>query len=248
MTKSWIDLKVIAHRCGGALAPENSLAGLAVAARLGLGAVEFDVMLSADGVPVVIHDETLERTTTGSGRVAEARYSELQRLTCGKGWQGFEQEPIPRLQDVLRHCHALNLLPNIEIKPSFGHELLTGRVVAEQALNEWRALGGQSKEVLLSSFSAVALVEAKRVAPSLSRAMLFERIPDDWFEQLSAVAAVAVHCAADELGVPMIAKLSALGIPLRCYTVNDPVQATRLFDQGVQAVFTDALQEFTSLA
>ncbi|MDP3036273.1 MAG: glycerophosphodiester phosphodiesterase family protein, partial [Rhodocyclaceae bacterium] len=75
--------RIIAHRCGGALAPENSLAGLAIAARLGCRAVEFDVMLTADGVPLLIHDETLRRTTTGRGRVAEMTLAEIRRFDAG---------------------------------------------------------------------------------------------------------------------------------------------------------------------
>ena len=75
--------RIIAHRCGGALAPENTLAGLRVAARLGCRGVEFDAMLAADGVPVLIHDETLERTTSGLGRVTDSESAQLIRLDAG---------------------------------------------------------------------------------------------------------------------------------------------------------------------
>lgn len=242
MTRDWNAVRVVAHRCGGALTPENSLAGLDAAAAAGLAAVEFDVMLSADGVPVVIHDETLERTTDGYGPVARRSLAELQRLSCGKGWPGFAAEPIPTLTQVLQRCYALHLLPNVEIKPSAGTEQATGRTVARQVQREWAALGGSAAQVLLSSFSPIALQQALAVAPALPRAILFEEIPADWQRQIERLAAASVHCAADRLDPARLAALQAAGLPVRCYTVNDPAQATGLFTQGVQAIFTDAVE------
>lgn len=89
---------VIAHRCGGALAPENTLAGLAIAARLGCTAVEFDVMLSQDGVPVLIHDETLDRCAISSGRVAGISAERLMATDVGVRFHpAFAGETIPSL-------------------------------------------------------------------------------------------------------------------------------------------------------
>src|SRR5207244_10430546 len=92
----WPHPRVIAHRGGGALAPENTLAGLRLAKALGFGAVEFDVMLSADGVPVLMHDETLERTTDGRGAVAATSYAALAALAAGGRFgPKFKGEPVP---------------------------------------------------------------------------------------------------------------------------------------------------------
>ena len=79
----WPLPRVVAHRCGGSLAPENTLAGLPITAALGFGAVEFDVMLSADNTPWLIHDETLERTSNGKGLVSATPDSVLQSLDAG---------------------------------------------------------------------------------------------------------------------------------------------------------------------
>ncbi|HRC61180.1 MAG TPA: glycerophosphodiester phosphodiesterase family protein, partial [Candidatus Propionivibrio aalborgensis] len=79
----WTLPRVFAHRCGGALAPENTLAGLRMAAAMGCRAVEFDVMLSADSSPWLIHDETLERTTNGAGRVCDTSDDALRKLDAG---------------------------------------------------------------------------------------------------------------------------------------------------------------------
>ena len=92
----WLLPRVFAHRCGGALAPENTLAGLHIAAALGFGAVEFDVMLSASGTPWLIHDETLERTTNGAGRVCDTPDGVLQTLDAGVfRHPSFAGEPLP---------------------------------------------------------------------------------------------------------------------------------------------------------
>jgi glycerophosphoryl diester phosphodiesterase len=153
--------RIIAHRCGGALAPENTLVGLQIAARLGCRGVEFDAMLAADGVPVLIHDETLERTTSGSGRVADMGSTQLVNLDAGaKHHPAFAGEPLPTLGQALLLCAELGLWANVEIKPSVGQEVETGRVVARQA-------AAAKCTVLLSSFSESALISAADAAPQL---------------------------------------------------------------------------------
>jgi hypothetical protein len=128
----WRLPRVFAHRCGGALAPENTLAGLRIAARLGLRAVEFDVMLSADASPWLLHDETLERTTNGSGPdVRDARCRTVRpRRRCS---------PAPGIcrraaadAGVRQRTPVGNWVcsANVEIKPAAGFEALTGEVVA----------------------------------------------------------------------------------------------------------------------
>lgn len=241
MTKDWRCVRRVAHRCGGALAPENSLRGLDLAARLGFVAVEFDVMLSADGEPVLIHDETLDRTTDGCGPVAARTLAELRRLSCGKGWPGLEDEPIPTLGQALARCRAHGLLANIEIKPSTGVDSETGTVVARRALAAWDELDGAPADLLLSSFSVPALQAARRAAPLLARAWLVERIPGDWRAGLVELATVAIHCAASEATKPAFGEVLAAGVPIRCYTVNDPGQAVALLERGVSAIFTDVL-------
>ena len=89
----WPWPEVIAHRCGGALAPENTLAGLAIAARLGCRAVEFDVMLARDGVPVLIHDETLDRCASVAGRVVDLDGAQLMAIDVGARFHAANQTP-----------------------------------------------------------------------------------------------------------------------------------------------------------
>ena len=225
--------RIIAHRCGGALTPENTLAGLRLAARLGCRGVEFDAMLAADGVPVLIHDETLERTTSGRGRVAEANSIQISLLDAGsQRHPAFAAEPVPTLDEALRLCAALGLWANVEIKPSAGREAETGKIVARHA-----ALA-QGK-LLLSSFSLEALRAAADEAGHLTRAVLFEAIPADWRQCMAQSGALALHASARTLTPSAMAAVREAGVPVACYTVNRREAAGDLFAMGVSAVFTD---------
>jgi glycerophosphoryl diester phosphodiesterase len=225
--------RIIAHRGCGALTPENSLAGLRLAARLGCRGVEFDVMLSADGVPLLIHDETLERTTSGCGRVVDMSFAELARLDAGsRHHPAFAAEPLPTLDAALRLCAELGLWANVEIKPSAGREAETGRVVSRQAATATGAL-------ILSSFSMPALLAAAAQAPLLPRALLVKALPADWRERMAQAGAIAVHAAAQEMNAAAAQAVTAAGFPLACYTVNRRDDAERLFALKVAAVFSD---------
>lgn len=226
--------RIIAHRGGGALAPENTLAGLRLAARLGCRAVEFDVMLTRDGVPVLIHDETLERTTDGRGAVAAHSFAALRSLDAGirhgKAWQG---EVLPTLEEALALCAELGLWTNVELKPSAGREEETGAAVGRLLAQQWHSRG------VISSFSAAALAAARQQAPQPDLALLVDAIPADWRARLAACGCQALHCRAADADPAAIAAVAATGVPLACFTVNRRDEAARLFATGAAAVFTD---------
>lgn len=236
--------RVFAHRCGGALAPENTLAGLRIAAQRGCTAVEFDVMLSADGSPWLIHDEMLERTTDGVGRVCDMCDVDLARLDAGfRHHRAFCGEPLPTLEAAAVLCQQLGLLANVEIKPAAGFEALTGGVVARQVLKLWHG----APLPLVSSFSEAALEAARDAAPLLPIGCLWERPPDDWLDRVRAMQAVTLHCAADAIDDTLLAGARGNSIPLLCYTINDTGQAQALFGRGVAAVFSDRIDLFSGL-
>lgn len=228
-----------AHRGGGSLAPENTLAGIRLAARLGYRAVEFDVMLSGDGTPVLIHDETLERTTNGHGAVCDTPDALLFSLDAGQG------EPIPRFAEAAQLCRELGLLANVEIKPATGHELRTAEVVARMAADIWQ---GAPVQPLLSSFSLEALAVARDVAPQLSRGVLFEAVPAGWKAVFDVLQAVSLHTDALALSDDVVAEAGCFGIPVLCYTVNDVAAAGGLLARGVSGMFTDRLDLFVAQA
>ncbi len=241
--------RVIAHRGGGTLAPENTLAGLRYARERGFAAVEFDVMLARHDVPVLMHDDTLERTTNGRGALPDVTAVELGRLDAGSWFDArFAGEPVPTFAAAAELCVALDLFCNIEIKPwAPGSDVVaaqTGHIVAAECARLWQAA---SKKVLLSSFEPSALAAARQSAPHLARAALFDEVPANWPEQLELHACVALHCNAKRLDALTARAIKTAGYGLMCWTVNDPARAAELFDWGVDAVCTDRLDLFAGM-
>ena len=180
MQQPWPYPLWIAHRGAGKLAPENTLAAFRLGAAHGYRAFECDVKLSADGVPFLLHDATLERTSSGTGTAALVDWSGLSRLDAG-GWhsRGYAGEPLPTLEAIAAYCIRNGYALNIEIKPTPGAEGETGRVVAAAAARLW---AGQALPPLLSSFRPDALQAAREAAPALPRALLLDTLRDGWFD------------------------------------------------------------------
>ena len=232
----------MAHRGAGKLAPENTLAAFRVGASHGYRAFECDVKLSTDGVPFLLHDATLQRTTSGHGVAARLTWGELSRLDAG-GWhsRGFAGEPLPSLAGIAAYClrngHALN----IEIKPTPGDEAITGRVVATEAARLW---AGQVVAPLLSSFSVEALQSAHEAAPQLPRALLLDSLRAGWFDETRALGCVAVVTNYSVMDGAVLARLHGAGMRALVYTVNDPAEAHRLVALGIDGIITDAVDRF----
>ena len=233
----------IAHRGAGQLAPENTLTAFRAGARYGYRAFECDVKLSADGVPVLLHDDTLQRTTPACGVAGERPWAELSRLDAG-GWpsRGFAGEPIPSLESVAafvrRNGHALN----IEIKPTPGLEAETGRVVAREAERLWR---GCAVPPLLSSFEPPSLAAARDAVPALPRALLLDQLAQGWFELAQELDCAAVVTAYPLMDAAVITRLHDAGLRALCYTVNDPAEVQRLLALGIDGIITDAVDRFS---
>jgi glycerophosphoryl diester phosphodiesterase len=236
---NWPYPRVIAHRGGGSLAPENTLAAIRKGKELGFRGVEFDVMLSRDSVPVLIHDETLERTTSGRGAVAQTPSAALAALDAGS-WFGaaFSGEPVPSYTEAVRSCLELGLWANVEIKPAAGFERETGKVVAAMSAELWRVA---PVAPLLSSFSIDALEAAAAAAPGLARGLLVEAIPFDWRDAVARLGCVSLHCSFRHLTMAQARAVKDAGCALLCYTVNEPATVRELFAWGVDAVVTDRL-------
>ena len=235
--------KLIAHRGGGTLAPENTLAAIRDGHARGYRAVEFDVMLAKEDVPVLMHDDTLERTTNGHGALADFTAQQLGALDAGS-WRDarFKDEPVPQFDAVAQLCIELGMFANVEIKPfapgGVDVARATGRLVALVSQRFW---GAGTREALLSSFSSEALAAAQAAAPGFPRAHLFDAVPDDWLSRLGRLDCVALHCNGKTLTQSLAAAIKQRGYGLMCWTVNDPADAQRLFTWGVDAVCTDRL-------
>lgn len=239
----WSYPNFIAHRGGGTLAPENTLAGFQCGLDWGFHAVEFDVMLTKDLVPVVIHDENLGRTVAGKGLVSATNWKDLAELDAGSWFSPkFAGSRVPLYVDVLQFCTRHGIWMNVEIKPASGFEEITGRVVGEMTRDFFQQSNfPTAPEPLFSSFDLSALRAAKSVAQNIPRAILFKRIPLKWRAHLAELEAVAVHTNHRNLSPKMAAKIKQAGVGLACYTVNDVARAHQLKLWGVDAFFTDRL-------
>jgi len=241
----WPYPKIIAHRGGGKLAPENTIAGLRAGLAYGFRAVEFDVMLSSDGIGMVMHDPEFGRTVPGSGRVAATTAAELARMDAGS-WFGpqFRGEPVPFFTQFVEYCQAQRIWMNIEIKPSPGQEAATGRWVAQatRTLFSNAPGGGDAAQApLLSSFSMEALAAARDAAPELARGCLFDTLPPDWEAIARGLGAVAIHTNHKHLTPALARAIKQAGYGLFCYTVNEPQRGTELLAWGVDSFCTDRI-------
>jgi glycerophosphoryl diester phosphodiesterase len=240
---SWPYPLWIAHRGAGKLAPENTLAAFRVGASHGYRAFECDVKLSADGVPFLLHDDTLQRTTPQQGIAGERSWSELSRLDAGE-WhsRAFAGEPLPSLDVIAAYCLRNGFALNIEIKPTPGQEADTGQVVAREAAGLW---AGQAVQPLLSSFRPEALHGAMQSASTLPRGLLLDTLWPGWFEMAQSLGCVAVvtnHALMDEV---LIEKLHGAGLRALVYTVNDVARARQLVALGIDGIITDAVDRFS---
>ena len=242
MTSTWPYPRWIAHRGAGKLAPENTLAAFRVGAAHGYRAFECDVKLSADGVPFLLHDATLERTTSGRGAAGALPWSELSRLDAG-GWhsRAYAGEPLASFAAIARFCLRNAFALDVEIKPSPGAERATGRAVAASAATLWAAAAAPP---LLSSFSVDALEGAREGAPALPRALLLDSLGSSWLEQARALGCAAVIMDHVLLDDAVLAALRGANLRACVYTVNDAAEARRLDALGIDGIVTDAVDRF----
>jgi glycerophosphoryl diester phosphodiesterase len=236
----------IAHRGAGKLAPENTLAAFRLGASFGYTAFECDVKLSADGVPFLMHDATLDRTSNANGVAGQRTWAELSRLDAGS-WhsRAYAGEPLPTLDNIAAFCHANGHALNIEIKPTPGVERRTGEVVAGEAQRLW---AGRTSPPLLSSFEPAALEGARDAAPQLPRALLIDTLAEGWFERAQALGCVAVVANYRLFDRAMVERLHGANLWALCYTVNDASAARRLLEWGLDGLITDAVDRFAPAA
>lgn len=240
MVHEWPYPSWAAHRGAGRLAPENTLAAMRVGASFGYRMFEFDARLSSDGVAILMHDATLERTTDGHGSVAGSSLAELTRLDAGT-WHSAARtgEPVPTLARVARWLLESGAMANIEIKAPPGGERETGMAVAREAGRLWRHA---TVAPLLSSFAEAALAGARDAAPEVPRALLFDdALPYDWITRCRAIGCVALGANHEVLSREVIAQAHDGGLRVLGYTVNDPGRAAQLLDWGLDTLITDAV-------
>jgi len=228
--------QIWAHRGASQYAPENTLPAFALALEQGAEGVEFDVQLSADGELVLIHDETLDRTTDGVGKVAHRSLAELRRFDASAGRAGFAGVGIPTLGEALDLLAPTAVRINIELKNSI--EPYPG--LEEQVLAAVTSYG-LAERVVLSTFNHYSLRKLRSLQPRCELAVIYT---DPLFRPWRYAAELGVTAIHPPLpcvfGKAFTRKARASGITVRPWVVNGPSALRRMFGYGVDAVFTDA--------
>ena len=247
----WPYPRWIAHRGAGKLAPENTLAAFRVGASFGYRMFECDVKLSADGIPFLLHDDTLQRTTNAEEALGrglstiggEHPWGTLALLDAGC-WHSrtFAGETLPTFEAIARYCLDNAYFLNIEIKATPGTEVHTGEVVARHAARLWH---GAKVPPLLTSFDVASLEGALQAQPELPRGLLLEALWSGWLETALRLGCVAVVCEQSLWDRSSMTQAKSAGLRTMSYTVNDEAQVQRLFDLGLDGVITDRVDVFT---
>lgn len=253
-TDAWPYPRWIAHRGAGKLAPENTLAAFRRGAAHGYRMFECDAKLSSDGVPFLLHDATLTRTTHAAQHLpadaspvaGEHPWATLAQLDAGS-WHSrqYAGEPLPTLDNIAAWCLANHCFLNIEIKPTPGTERETGELVARRAAQLW---AGQAVPPLLTSFQIEALAGARTAAPALPRGLLLDTLPADWLDTARMLGCVAVVCNHALWDAATVAQAHSAGLRCLSYTVNDEWAAQRLLDLGTDGIITDRVDLFSPSA
>ncbi len=254
---AWPYPRWVAHRGAGKLAPENTLAAFRLGASHGYRMFECDVKLSADGVPFLMHDAELTRTTNAAARTAagidgtsdiggDYPWSVLSQLDAGS-WHSpaYAGEPLPTFEAIARYCRANGHFLNIEIKATPGTEHHTGEVVAAHAARLWQ---DAAVPPLLTSFDIPALEGARSARPELPRGLLIDALEGQpwsaWLDKANALQCQAIVCNHTLWNADTVAQAQARGFRTLSYTVNDEAEAARLIALGTDAVITDRVDQF----
>jgi len=228
-------MKIFAHRGAAGTYPENTMVSFYEANRSGADGIELDVQLSKDGIPVVIHDETLNRTTNGSGFVKDQTMVEMKKLNAGyKFGNHGKVTPIPTLQEVLEWVQHTDLYCNIELKN--GVFLYPG--LEEKVIQLVRGYGLEER-VILSSFNHYSLVYAWRLAPEIETAPLYrDGLYMPWV-YASSIGSRGIHPSIHSVPDVLIIEAMTYGIQVRPYTVNGEEDIKRLLSINCSAIITD---------
>ena len=225
------------HRGASGYAPENTLAAFNKAHALGCRFVEFDVMLSGDGEAFIFHDDTLKRTTNGRGQFGLVSAEYIRSLDAGLWYsKQFRAEKIPSLQDAIEWLVQTGVHANIEIKPYPGTTEQTTIAVLTHINRFWP----EDKALpLISSFDQKALALCRSLAPEIPIALLLDKWDKDWLLKARDLQCYSVHLSRRAATAKRVLEIKEQGYQVYVYTVNWKRKAAKLFNWGVDAVFSD---------
>lgn len=226
---------IFAHRGSAGTHPENTMVAFQAAQDIGAEGIELDVQLTKDQIPVIIHDEMINRTTNGSGWVKDFTYEEIKEFDAGSWFaSSFKQATIPSLEELLQWAASSDLLLNIELKTGVvrypGIEKIVIDLVKKYHLVD---------RVILSSFNHYSLVEIRKFDSSIETAILFmEGLFEPW-NYAKVVGATSLHCYLPVATPELLKEAKAAGVPVRPFTVNDMIDIQSLLQNNCSAIITD---------
>jgi glycerophosphoryl diester phosphodiesterase len=238
--KAYVELgrpTVFAHRGSSAYAPENTLAAFELAFEQGADGIELDAKLSADGQVVVIHDDTVDRTTDGTGRVKSLTLAEIKRLDAGSKFPPkFMPQKIPILEEVFRAVGD-KLFINVEVT-NYASPLddLPERVAT--LIKEFHL----ESSVIISSFNFIALCKIRALLTELPLGLLTFSGTTKALYRAKIVRwnpLLALHPPVGETTPELVRAIQSKGSRVHVYTVNQPQEMQRMFEMGVDGIFTD---------
>ena len=229
-------MEVIAHRGASGTCPENTIPAFRRAAEIGAHMVELDVQLTRDGQPVVIHDWTLDRTTSGRGSVRRRTLAEIATLDAGSWFdEAFAGTRVPTLAEVFA---SIPLRVNVELKARSNDGL-------ERAVLDVVEGAGALRRVVFSSFEPASLRRLRALSASAELAVLWAgRGIGRALALADSVRATSVHLRKGAATAAAIERARAAGLGVRVWTVNAAVDFARLVAAGADAVFTDYPERF----
>ena len=228
--------RIIAHRGASRVAPENTLSAFREAERQGVFWVEFDVSLLGDGTPVVHHDDTLDRCTSGTGALTAINARDLPGIEAGVLHEDrFPAEPLPTLHQALDLLGEMNFYANLEMKTHDGDPAQLAGIVAEAL----RARPWTGHRIITSSFELPTLAAFRTEMPEAPLAVLYEVPPEDWRARLTELGAAALHIHYTQISQSLLVEAASFGFDVRVYTINRPELMDHFRDHGLTSVITD---------
>ncbi|WP_074034406.1 glycerophosphodiester phosphodiesterase [Exiguobacterium sp. AT1b] len=229
-------MKRFAHRGVMALQPENTMSAFRLALDAGADGIETDVHLTKDGELVLIHDESLERTTDGSGLVSSYTLDELRRFNAGV--RSSQQEVIPTLQELLELVRGESIRLNLEVKT----DVLRYVGIESRLLDTIDSLSIDPSRILFSSFNHETVHRLKKMRPDIEAAILLAQPLFDIVGYLELVGADSVHPHIDRITDEEIREIQQKGVPVRPYTIKTDAQLKRCEALEVDAIFVNDIE------
>lgn len=240
---------VIAHRGESGYFPENTMLAFKEARNSGADMIELDVTLSRDKVPVVIHDDTVNRTTNGNGLVREKNFKELEALDAG-GWFGesFCGEKIPAFEEVCEWIQGTNLKLNVEIKSS-AHDMGDHPHSIEAQVVRLIQGYGIENRTMISSFSEQVLQRVREKDDNIPLAYLWDsdkNPPEHPIQFVRSIGGISLNLAKELIPGELFQK-AIKDFPIFAYTVNHIEDMKRMVRSGVNGIFTNFPKELKNI-